>query len=77
MDDSAVVNNVNGIPGRINAKKSINLTLDFMHICSLPAAFNGQLCKTTGRAELPDFRIKMDNTYLHRLDSCIVVNSVL
>ena len=88
------------IPCRINAKKSINLTLDFMHICSpglsepegdpgrampfppqvleiqpgegdqshqiptcppppqdfrpsygpaLPAAFNGQLCKTTGK----------------------------
>ena len=29
-----LVNNGNGIPGRINAKKSINLTLDFMHICS-------------------------------------------
>ena len=36
----------NGIPSRkgINAKKSINFTLDFMHICpkATIGAFNGQ-----------------------------------
>ena len=77
MDDSAVVNNGNGIPGRINAKKSINLTLDFMHICSLPAAFNGQLCKTTPQEKNSQiFELKWT---VNRLDwtVVVVVNSVL